>query len=150
MEKTVKTLVEFDREATRFARTISPSPRGATLVTLSGELGVGKTTFIKAVAKAFDIKEVVTSPTFVLEKIYTLSPKAECQTFSFGRLIHIDAYRLSPEDTLTSIGFGGVMKDNTNLVLFEWPEKVSKALPKATINISIKVLNDGSRTIAYD
>src|SRR3990167_10639102 len=144
MEKAIKTLTELEAEAARFARgLLVPSQRGATLVTLRGELGTGKTAFTQAVARALGVEEVVTSPTFVLEKIYVLKGQA------FKRLIHIDAYRLEKAGDLAPLGFDELMKDSDNLVLFEWPEKVNDALPIPAVRISFVARTDDSRTITY-
>jgi tRNA threonylcarbamoyladenosine biosynthesis protein TsaE len=148
MEKIIATLAELEAEATRFTKGLSEvEPRGnvATLVTLSGELGAGKTTFTKAVARALGIIKVVTSPTFVLEKIYLLSG----ETPKFKRLVHIDAYRLESGKDLAPLGFDELMHDEGNLILLEWPEKVADALPKPTVHISLVVHEDDSRTLTY-
>jgi tRNA threonylcarbamoyl adenosine modification protein YjeE len=63
---------------------------GATIILLRGDLGAGKTAFVKEVAKIFEIGEEITSPTFVIEKKY----KIKGNSF-FKNLIHIDAYRLT-------------------------------------------------------
>ena len=146
METLVKTLAELDAEAERFIGGLAPKEDGATLVTLSGDLGAGKTAFTKAVARALCVEETVNSPTFVLEKIYQLggeTPKLE-------RLIHIDAYRLETGSELTPLGFDELMQDSGNLILLEWPEKVADALPAPAIRISFVVHPNESRTISYD
>jgi len=145
METLVKTLAELGNEAERFIKEIVTKENTATLVTLSGELGAGKTAFVKMVAKELGVEETVNSPTFVLEKIYLL-PDGQ----KFKRLIHIDAYRLKKGEELVSLGFDEIMNDNQNLILVEWPEKVIGALPKSIINISFRVLPDNSRMILYD
>ncbi|MDP2651771.1 MAG: tRNA (adenosine(37)-N6)-threonylcarbamoyltransferase complex ATPase subunit type 1 TsaE, partial [bacterium] len=119
--------------------------RGATLVTLSGDLGAGKTAFVKAVAHVLGIEETVTSPTFVLEKIYQLGS----ETPKFKRLIHIDAYRLEAGSELAQLGFDELMSDAGNLILLEWPGKVAEALPTPTARIFLAALPDGSHTISY-
>jgi tRNA threonylcarbamoyladenosine biosynthesis protein TsaE len=143
MEKTVNTLAEFESEAIRFAGSLTRNQEGATLVTLRGELGAGKTAFTKAVARALGVEEVVTSPTFVLEKIYLLEGQ------SFKRLIHIDAYRLEKGNDLAPLGFDRLMQDAENLILLEWPEKVADVLPVPTMKISFTVQDDDSRIISY-
>jgi tRNA threonylcarbamoyladenosine biosynthesis protein TsaE len=145
MEKLVQTLTEFEAEATHFSGLLAPSQRGATLVTLAGELGAGKTAFTKAVASVLGIEEVVNSPTFVLEKIYQLGSEAS----KFERLIHIDAYRLESGSDLAPLGFDELMKDTGNLILLEWPEKVADALPVPAARISLTAHPDGSRIISY-
>ncbi len=143
MGKTVNTLAEFEMEAVRFSSLLSPSEKGATLVTLSGELGAGKTTFTQTAARALGVEETVTSPTFVLEKIYLL-PEGK----PFKRLVHIDAYRLEQGSDLASLGFDELMRDPTNLIFLEWPEKVVDALPSPTIQIILTVESEDSRTIS--
>lgn len=145
MEKVVRTLSEFEDEATRFAKTLSKQEKEATLVTLSGELGAGKTTFTKALARALTITETITSPTFVLEKRYSISEGAP-----FKQLIHIDAYRLDENDNLEILGLTELMKDSNVLIVLEWPEKIAGKLPSPTTAISFKVQENGTRTISYD
>ena len=117
MQTEIKTLAELEEEAGRFVRALVPKETGATLVTLRGELGAGKTAFAKAVAHMLGLEEVVTSPTFVLEKIYQLGG----ETSKFERLIHIDAYRLEKGVDLSPLGFDELMQDVGNLILLEWP-----------------------------
>ncbi len=145
MEKQIATLEELVHEAERFIATLAPESGRASLVTLSGELGAGKTAFTKACAKALGVEESVTSPTFVLEKVYSLDPSAT----AFKRLVHIDAYRLESGAELAPLGFDELLKDPKTLILLEWPEKVADALPAATRAIILAVHPDGSRTLTY-
>ena len=145
MEKLIRTLMDLEVEAEHFVNSLAPSPRGATLVTLSGELGAGKTAFTKAVAKALGVEEIVNSPTFVLEKIYLL-PEGKL----FKRLIHIDAYRLEKGSDLTPLGFDELVRDVDNLILLEWPERVVDALHSPAVHLSFVVLSDGLHKISYD
>lgn len=149
MEKTVRTLAEFEGEAARFATSLERHVPGATLVTLSGELGAGKTAFTKKIAQVFGITETVNSPTFVLEKIYQLPRELGGSTSKFARLVHIDAYRLERGEELSALGFDELMQDEGNLIMLEWPEKVVRALPAPAVHISIILNPDGSRTISY-
>ncbi len=115
---------------------------GATLITLSGELGAGKTTLSQSMGKLLGVSENMTSPTFVLERVYEL-PHGK----SFKRLVHIDAYRLSSGSELSALGFDELMKNEENLVVLEWPEKVADTLPKATLAVTISIQEDGSRLV---
>lgn len=144
MEKIVWTLEEFEAEATRYARSLAPDSRRATLVTLSGELGAGKTSFVKAVARALGVEDEVSSPTFILEKIYSLPAGRP-----FRRLVHIDAYRLEKGSDLAPLGFDELMEDAGSLVMLEWPERVAGNLPEPDARISLTVQTDGSRMILY-
>lgn len=143
MEKRVKSLEEFNAEARDVVLPLAPQDDKATLITLSGELGAGKTAFTKAAAAALGVGEVVNSPTFVLEKIYQL-PAAG----AFKRFIHIDAYRLEGGAELAPLGFDELMREPGNLVFLEWPEKVARALPQPARAISIR-LENGARVISY-
>lgn len=90
----------------------------AMTVGLSGHLGAGKTAFTKLVAKSLGVKEEITSPTFVIMKIYTTNNQV------FRRLVHIDAYRLERREDLEAIKLESILSDPTNLVMIEWPENV--------------------------
>ena len=144
MEKEISSLDALTAEATAFVATLSPKDEGATLVTLSGELGAGKTSFTQAVARALGVEGSVTSPTFVLMKVYTLS------NAPFKRLVHIDAYRLQGGQDLPALGFDEVLTDSGNLVLLEWPEQVSDGLPVADVSITLSVVSDTARTLTYE
>lgn len=149
MEKVIKSLEELEAEAARFVAGLAPRAGEATLVTLSGELGAGKTAFAKAVAKVLGVEEVVTSPTFVLEKIYPVKPYGHGASAAFERLVHIDAYRLESGAELAPLGFGELMKDSNNLILLEWPEKVADALPAPAVHIQLATTAKGAHTIEY-
>lgn len=114
----------------------------ACVVGLSGELGAGKTTFVKEVARSFGITEAVTSPTFLIEKIYQLPEKAP-----YTRLVHIDAYRLESGDDLRGLGFEELISDPNNLILIEWPEHVSDVLPSHTRTLAFTVTGEERREI---
>ena len=144
METVVKDLEIFTKEAQAFAHALKRDAAKATLVTLSGELGAGKTAFVKAVAAELGVAEVVTSPTFVLEKIYKLREGGV-----FSTLIHIDAYRLMGKEELGPLNIEELIQEPQNLIMSEWPERVDGALPPPSKTISIKVESDGSRHIMY-
>lgn len=145
MDTVVTSFAELEAEAVRFLGSLMKSAQGATLVTLSGELGAGKTAFTKAVATALGVEGVVTSPTFVLEKIYLLGG----ETPKFKRLVHIDAYRLESGKELAALGFDELMQDAGNLILLEWPEKVAESLPVPAAHLSFSVQEDDSRIITH-
>lgn len=144
MERVVADLAGFEAFATEFARSLSPKEEGATLITLSGELGAGKTAFTKAVAHALGAEGEVTSPTFTLLKEYEL--ERDCP---FTRLIHIDAYRLKGGAELAPLRLPEALSVRSNLVMLEWPEQVADALPAADIALKIEPLTDGSRKISH-
>jgi tRNA threonylcarbamoyladenosine biosynthesis protein TsaE len=129
----------FERAA-EFVETLVPG-KMATIVALSGDLGAGKTTFSQGVARALGVEEQVTSPTFVLQKIYLLKDQ------SFDRLVHMDAYRLERPEQLNALGWNEITSDPKTLVLLEWPEHVSGGLPGNAHRVSLVFVDEHTRKI---
>jgi tRNA threonylcarbamoyladenosine biosynthesis protein TsaE len=118
----------------------------AVVIALQGDLGTGKTTLTKDIAYKLGIKSDITSPTFVIEKIYGLPKNKNSR---FDRLVHIDAYRLNRSEELDAIGWHDVVNDPKNLILIEWPENVEKALPKNVVKVNLKHVNETTREISW-
>ncbi|MBA3580673.1 MAG: tRNA (adenosine(37)-N6)-threonylcarbamoyltransferase complex ATPase subunit type 1 TsaE [Gemmatimonadaceae bacterium] len=89
------------------------------VVTLSGDLGAGKTTLAQAICAGYGVSDAVTSPTYALVQEY-LSPRSV--------VYHIDLYRLESEKQLTNIGWDEIVSGN-GLVIIEWPERAGERLP---------------------
>ncbi len=119
------------------ALALLPEKDSATLVTLSGDLGSGKTTFVQEFARKLGINDVVQSPTYVLMKSYPF----EGDRTSFGRprrynrLVHIDAYRLETPEEFKTLRPEEFLNDPKALVLIEWPEKAGTLLPPVDITL---------------
>lgn len=139
-----KSLEETSKTAGDFLQNLRPNKNGATLVGLFGDLGSGKTTFSQVLGRHLGINEFMTSPTFVIEKIYQLDGKN-----NFKNLIHIDAYRLEQGHELEVLGFKDLLKDPQNLILLEWPERVSDILPADIIKINLKFISEFEREIEW-
>lgn len=147
MELLVKTTEELETAARSCVDTLPHSPERATVVTLSGELGAGKTAFVQAAARYCGVGESVTSPTFVIERIY------DVHHGPFRKLIHIDAYRLHDARELLTLGWEELVKDPTHLIFLEWPERVPEIIPMHARRISIVCEHDAqgdTRRISYD
>jgi tRNA threonylcarbamoyladenosine biosynthesis protein TsaE len=106
----------------------------ALTIGLEGELGSGKTTFIKAFAKGLGIKKRLTSPTFVLMKNYR-------------NFYHIDCYRIKSYKDILGLDFQEIISNPKNIILIEWAEKVKKILPKDVIWIKFKIISEKEREI---
>ncbi len=127
----------------------------ATIVALEGDLGAGKTTFVKAVAQALGIQKTVTSPTFVLEKVYKFPARLNLTgnlarfrlDSGFTHLIHIDAYRLENGAELLSLGWREMASDPHNIIFIEWPERVAEVLPEKTRMIRFKFIDETTRVL---
>ena len=135
---------ELKKLAEEFKSKLTPKNKGATVVTLSGDLGAGKTAFARALARAFGIDEDVISPTYVIEKVY-LPTRGQ-----FQRFIHIDAYRLNGAHDLDVLGWGELLQESGNLILIEWPEKVVGAIPSDAFNITLEFVDEHARAITHD
>jgi len=143
--KLIKNLKEMDPFAEKFLNSLQVDKNQATVLGLYGDLGSGKTAFVKSVAKILGIKGEITSPTFVLEKFYEILKKG----FPLKTLIHIDAYRLESGEDLKKIGWEEQLKDKTSLIIIEWANIVEDILPKNTQKLRFRFINENTREITY-
>lgn len=108
------------------------------LITLSGDLGAGKTTFTKGLAKGLGIEATVNSPTFTILKSYEGKDVT---------LHHIDAYRL--EGIVQDLGFEEVIYDEDAICVIEWSQFIEYALPQQRLHITIEIDED-ERIFRFD
>ncbi len=131
---------------------IKKSPKNKAIVlALHGDLGSGKTTFTQGLAKFLKIKNRITSPTFVIQKKFQI-PRNKKQTnlkSQIQNLYHIDAYRLSKPEEILELGWQEIIDNPKNIIVIEWPEKIKKFLPKETIYLKLKFINETQREITY-
>jgi len=146
MRVRTKSPKETQRLAKKLADKIGGSkPQShAVVIALEGELGAGKTTFVKGFAHALGIKSRITSPTFLLMRKFEIrNPKFEKKSkfqilnSKFCNLIHIDAYRLRDHRDLAPLGIKEILAEPTNIVLIEWADRVKKILPRKYIQVHI-------------
>ena len=114
----------------------------ALVIALEGELGAGKTTFTQGFANGVKVENKVTSPTFVLFKIYPLRIKS-----FFKKMIHVDCYRLRNYKDLGAIGFRDEINNMENIILIEWSDRVQPILPEKHIKVHIDHINKNQRKI---
>ena len=143
MERVTKNLEETQALAAEWVKGLAPRSSSASVVGLRGDLGSGKTSFTQGVAEALGVKEHVTSPTFILERIYKI------EHANFSHLIHIDAYRLESADELKHLGFAELANDPKNLILIEWPERVEGALPNDMQTLKFTFIDENTRKIEW-
>ena len=116
----------------------------ALVIALRGDLGAGKTTFTQGFLGALGITKRVPSPTFVIMKRYRI------RHAHFANAHHMDAYRLRKADDAGPLGFDAILKDPQNIVLVEWPENITGALPRGTKNIRFTYgKKENERVIRY-
>lgn len=120
-----------------------PVGRGALVIALSGDLGTGKTIFTKGVGRGLGIKSTIHSPTFILMKRYPLTRSR------FKNLWHIDCYRIRYAKELSGLGFQHIIRDPSNIVIIEWPECISRLIPKDAIIVSIAHAGGDARRLKF-
>lgn len=123
----MKFTTNSEKESILLAEDFAKKIKGGDTIGLIGELGAGKTVFTKGLAKALNIKQNITSPTFVVMKVYDVSAHPEIK-----KLCHIDAYRLNNEADLEAIGALEYIKRKDTVTVIEWADKIKKILPKKT------------------
>lgn len=116
----------------------------ASIIALSGDLGSGKTVFVKGLAEKLGIKERVLSPTYIIERSYQTKDKKH-----FSTLIHIDAYRLTSEKELYTLNWEKNIKNSKNIICIEWPENVKLAIPESSLNIFFTFVSEKKRLLKY-
>lgn len=136
-------LDDFAKYAKEFTENLSLSKEGATILALHGDLGAGKTTFTQILARTLGVTEDVVSPTFVIQKNYSLEGAI------FSQLIHIDAYRLDNAKQLEVLGWHDIVADQSNLIVIEWPEHIEELLPEYAQHIYFEYVNETTRGISY-
>lgn len=105
-----------------------------------GDMGAGKTTFIKAICEALGVDEGVTSPTFAIVNEYK----------SIGKKIHhFDFYRLKTQTEALDMGAEEYFYSG-NYCFIEWPEKIPDMLPLHYMSVNVKVLTEGARQITLE
>ena len=107
------------------------------VICLDGELGSGKTAFVKGFAKALGLNETITSPTFSLVKEYLNGEMP---------LFHMDVYRL--DDTNDEFGLSDYLNQD-GVCIIEWPEMIKDQLPEERLDIKFKVIDENTRVLVF-
>ncbi len=120
-------LVLDEEELRAWGRELGLSAVPPLLITLTGDLGAGKTTLAQAICDGYGVCEPVTSPTYALVHRYAAPRSA---------VYHVDLYRLDDPSQLTNIGWDDLLADHA-LVIVEWPERAGTRLPADHLPIDI-------------
>ncbi len=117
------------------AEELSKKLHGGEILALSGDLGSGKTTFTKALAKFLGVKQTVTSPTFVLMQQYKTSKKTG-KTKAPLWLYHLDLYRTKNFKEVEGLGLQEIWGRPEVITVIEWADKIKPHIPKNAIQIN--------------
>lgn len=131
----IESLATIDRAATEFVGLMGDN----TVFAFHGEMGAGKTTFIKAICEKLGVEDVINSPTFAIINEYRANT---------GELVyHFDFYRIKNESEAQDFGSEDYFYSGS-ICLIEWPEKVESLLPHDTVHVTIKETDNGKRQVS--
>jgi len=133
------TVVRSENEMTDLAEKLFKSLKGGTIVTLNGNLGAGKTFFVKAFCRAAGVP-LSSSPTFAIVNSYE----------GKFRIYHFDFYRIKKTAELHDIGLEEYLADESAVSFIEWADLFPEVLPHKRINILIKISEDDSREVIIE
>jgi len=140
MNVTTKSSIDTEKEGFIFSKKILKNKKPI-IIALKGEIGGGKTTFVKGLARGLGIKEEVNSPTFVIFKIYKSI---------HGNLYHFDCYRIKKPKEILRLGFKDIISDKNNIIVIEWSENIEKIIPKNSIILNFEFIDKNKRRIVLN
>lgn len=137
----INNLEEIDSAAQKFIDYASSSPLQSNIFAFYGQMGAGKTTFIKAICRALDVTDDVNSPTFTIVNEYRAGKGFPVYHFDFYRINNLaEAYAIGTDEY-----FGG-----DGICLIEWPEKIEGMIPDECFKVYISAEESGIRTIRIE
>jgi tRNA threonylcarbamoyladenosine biosynthesis protein TsaE len=137
-------------ETINLGKELGSKLHGGELVLLYGELGGGKTQFTKGIASALGITEIVVSPTFTIERIY--SSTSHCEDEGRGNLLtlhHFDLYRTDNDRELFQ-EIQDLLVDKQNVVVVEWPENMKALQSLDSIKLVFEYVGDNDRLVKIE
>lgn len=115
----------------------------ARVISLEGDLGAGKTTFMQGFAGAAGVKESIQSPTFVIMRLYRIAKKKNPLL-----LVHIDAYRIGAKD-LQMFGWDELLQNKNAVICIEWGSRVKNILPSDALRVRFRHEKKDKRVIDF-
>ncbi len=134
MEITINNLDSINEAAKEFIAQIDQD----TVFAFHGEMGAGKTTFIKAICEELGVEDVINSPTFAIVNEY--------RTATAELVYHFDFYRINKPEEAFDFGYEDYLYSGA-LCFIEWPEKIEELLPGDAVHVTIMQNDDDTRTI---
>ena len=137
----IELITNSANDTIEFGKSVARAVGVGSVISLVGDLGAGKTTFTKGVARGLGIMDNVTSPTFTILNEYVGEEK---------RLYHFDFYRIEDPDELVELGFEDYFPSTDGLTIVEWVEKAPSVLPKQYYQITFEKIDDDKRRIVFE
>lgn len=120
-------------ETEAFARALGALCRGGERIALNGEMGAGKTTFVRGLASGLGLEaNEISSPTFTLMHVHDATEADPKRS-----LVHVDAYRLEDPSELLDLGWQEILDDDTNVVVVEWPQRLAGSLGDLVLELEL-------------
>lgn len=132
--------VKSEADMRQFGQSLAKALRGGEVIELIGDVGAGKTTFVKGLAAGLDIDEDVQSPSFTISRVY--------ETPNGLTLVHYDFYRLQDPGILLN-ELAENQTDTSSITVIEWADIVEGVLPSDRIRLSITASGENSRTVQF-
>lgn len=129
----IHSLEDIKRAASEFVALIG----NRRIFAFYGNMGAGKTTFIKAICEELGVTDAVGSPTFAIVNEYAST---------MGSIYHFDFYRIKRSSEVLDLGFEDYAYSG-NLCLMEWPELIEEFLPEETVEVHIEEIEGGKRRV---
>ena len=153
----MKTIITHSEKQTiQLGKKLAQAIKSGQIIGLAGELGAGKTQFVKGLAQGFGIKNIITSPTFVLLKFYKIQNSKfpglakRSGAGKIQNLAHIDCYRLDKPEELLDLGWDELVNNPNNIIVIEWADKIKSIMPKNTQWINFKTgKKENQRIISF-
>lgn len=137
----IELITNSANDTIEFGKSVARAVEKGAVISLVGDLGAGKTTFTKGVARGLGIMDNVTSPTFTILNEYAGEEK---------KLYHFDFYRIEDPDELVELGFEDYFPSADGLTIVEWVEKAPSVLPKQYYQITFEKIDDDKRRIVFE
>lgn len=136
----MEVITKSARETEKLGQKLADSLKEGKIIALYGELGSGKTTFVKGLAKGLGVKERIISPTFVFIRLYACrQPK--------GSFYHVDLYRLEKDEDAQGLGLEEIFADRRAIAAIEWAGKIKGILPEKRIDIFFEYHKENERKV---
>ncbi|MBQ7408692.1 MAG: tRNA (adenosine(37)-N6)-threonylcarbamoyltransferase complex ATPase subunit type 1 TsaE [Clostridia bacterium] len=125
-----------EKQTQKLAEQFTATLKKGDVVLLHGEMGAGKTVFVKGIAKALGITDLITSPTYAYMNDYD------------GKLYHYDCYRLTSGEDAEALGLTDYFYQE-GICVIEWSENIADVLPNSTKDVTITKLDEKRRSIEF-
>ncbi len=136
-----KSSLETEKIGENLGKEIAENKISKKIILLFGDLGSGKTTFLKGFASGLNIREKILSPTFIIFRKMKIPKKK-------GHFFHFDCYRIRDKKELKDLGFEKIIDNKENVVAIEWPNIIKNSFKKDAICINFKFINENKRRIS--